>query len=77
MLVSVREGDILYEASLEQKEVTKWVVLNIYIKDIIAPKTVVEVWCRKFGVIEKSPETVCCWHRTRSEAKECLEEMLA
>ena len=75
-LVSVREGDVLYEASQERKEVTKWTVMNIYIKDYVTPKTVVEVWNIKFGLIAKSPETVCCWHRTKAEAKECLEEML-
>lgn len=74
--LQVRVGDILYEASESRKEVTKWVVLDILIEDYIIPKTVVIVWCTKFGRIEKSPETVCCWHRTRAEAKECLEEML-
>lgn len=73
---TIRVGEILYEASKERREVTKWVVLDIYIVDSATPYTVVDVWSSKFGRIEKLPETVCCWHRSRAEAKECLEEML-
>ena len=73
---TLRVGEILYEASKERREVTKWVVLDIYIVDSATPKTVVDVWSSKFGRIEKCPETVCCWHHSRDEAKKCLEEML-
>ena len=73
--MKIQEGEILYEASVSRRTVTKWIVLKIYIVDEPTPKTVVVVWSREFGCIDKSPETVCCWHRSRSEAVKCLEEM--
>ena len=74
--MKIQEGDILYEASESRKAVTKWIVLNIYIVDEPTPKTIVVVWSKEFGCIDKSPETVCCWHRTCYEAMMCLGEML-
>ena len=72
--MTIRVGEVLYEAT--KQGVVKWVVIDIYIEDSASPKTVVEVWSSKFGRIAKSPETVCCWHRSRVYARKCMEELL-
>ena len=72
----VHVGDVLFEANRLRKEVVKWEVVEIYIKDYKTMRTVVVVKSQKYGLSEFSASVVVCWHNTSDEAFECLEEML-
>lgn len=75
----IQVDDVLYESSIERKEVIEHRVTNIFVEDYRrrAPKTVVLVKAPKYGTFRcVSPEVISCWHETLEEAQECLEEML-
>ena len=71
----IQVGDVLFEASKSMRAVIQWIVCELYI-DYNTSKVVVRVFSKYTGMVEKSPEVVCCWHDSEEEARECLEEML-